>query len=208
MGRIGTANLIALAHLPDLGWVGAVEPFDGLAARLSQDRTEVSIGRSSLGREGKGYRLRLRTRDGRLAADLHFEICAEPLTVWKDTPLGEGHINWMLFASMAVTGSFRCDERTIELDHARGYHDHNWGAWRGAASAGPGVCCAGSSDGDGSEDEISLVYNAAWPGRHRHPRQSCFSGVATGSSTVLRDDVASRQGRASPAGAAYPGAMT
>jgi hypothetical protein len=207
----GTANLIALAHLPDLGWVGAVEPFDGLATRLSQDRTDVSIGQSSLRSEEKGYRLRLCTRDGRLAADLHFEICAEPLTVWKDTPLGEGHINWMLFASMAVRGSFRCGDRTIELAGARGYHDHNWGAWRwGGFGWTWGFCCAGSRGGAGTEDEDSLVYNASLgPGRHRILEQSLL--LWRGDRLVkifLRDDVASttKPGFAGPV-PRIPGAM-
>jgi hypothetical protein len=157
----GEANLIILGHLPETGWIGGIDTFDGLAARLDLESVGIAIGQSSIRCEADRYRLHLHRAEGSLAADLVFEPRAEPLTVWKNTPLGGGHINWMVAPYMDVSGRFRIGERVIEVADARGYHDHNWGAWRwgdfgwvwGFCSAGAGTKEQGSAD--------SIVFNSS-----------------------------------------------
>lgn len=157
----GEANLIILAHLPETGWIGGIESFDGLAARLELESVGIAIGQSSIRCEADRYRLHLRHAEGSPAVDLVFEPRAEPLTVWKNTPLGEGHINWMLAPSMVVSGKFHIGERTIEITGARGYHDHNWGVWRWGDFGWVWGFCSADADtkADGSAD--SLVFNAS-----------------------------------------------
>jgi hypothetical protein len=157
----GDANLILLVHLPGEGWHGGVDAYDGLAARLDAGSADIAISESSIANDGGGHRVRIRRRDNRTEADLHFVPRAEQLTVWKDTRLGSGRINWEVTASMAVSGSVRVGDRTIELAAATGYRDHNWGEWLwGEFGWIWGFCSAGDTRGAG-RGAHSLVYNAS-----------------------------------------------
>lgn len=157
----GDANLIFLAHLPGEGWRGGVDGYDGLAAGLDTRSADIAIAGASIANDGAGHRVRVRRRDGGLDADLRFAPRAERLTVWKDTALGSGHINWEVTANMAVSGWVRIGDRLLELVAAAGYHDHNWGAWRwGSFGWIWGFCSAGEAR-ETDPGAHSLVYNAS-----------------------------------------------
>ena len=171
---------------------------------------DVAIGRSSIRCEAERYRLHLRHANGSPVADLVFEPRAEPLTVWKNTPLGGGHINWMLVPTMAVSGRFHLGERTVELAGARGYHDHNWGAWRwGDFGWVWGFCSAdGGTEGQGGAD--SFVYNASLGrGGTGSSSRAFSSGGESGSPSCFSAKTSDRtvgEGSPGPSGR-IPGAM-
>jgi hypothetical protein len=157
----GDANLIFLAHLPGEGWRGGLDTYDGLAARLDARSADIGINDCSIANDGRGHRVRIRPRDDQLEADLHFVPRAEQLTVWKDTQLGSGRINWEVTANMAVFGSVRVGDRVVELAAAPSYHDHNWGEWRwGEFGWIWGFCSAGGTRW-ADRGAHSLVYNAS-----------------------------------------------
>jgi hypothetical protein len=154
----GQANLILLTHERGIGWKGGLNLFDGLAARADAEMIDVALGPSSIRYEGGRFRLDLSGSGGTIAARLEFEPRAEPLMVWKDTPLGSGHINWIVMPFLAASGIVTVEGRAVALADARGYHDHNWGSWRWGENFGwDWGFCAAAVDGEGGP--VSLVYD-------------------------------------------------
>ena len=154
----GQANLILLAHDRRAGWTGGLDLFDGLAARADTETIDIALGPSSIRYEEGRFRLELSGSGGALAASLQFQPRTEPLMVWKNTPLGSGHINWMVMPFLTASGTVTLADRIVTLADARGYHDHNWGNWRWGENLGWdwGFCAAAAESGG---EPISLVYD-------------------------------------------------
>lgn len=129
--RAGEANLILLAYQPSQGWTGGVTQHDGLAARVAEDTVDIALEAVSVRYNHDHYRVQARDPGGEgIELDLVLVPQTEPMVVWKNTPLGSGHINWAIVPYLTVEGSVRVGQRRYRLAGARGYHDHNWGHWR------------------------------------------------------------------------------
>lgn len=129
--RAGEANLILLAYEPQHGWTGGVTQYDGLAARVNERAVGITLEKVSLCYEGNHYVVHAGdpTNAG-VELNLVLVPQVEPMVVWKNTPIGSGHINWSIVPYLTVEGDARVAQRHYRLRRARGYHDHNWGSWR------------------------------------------------------------------------------
>ncbi len=154
----GQANLILLVHERGRGWSGGLKLFDGVAACVDPRRVDIALGSSALRCADRGYALALADTGGTVAVDLLLEPLAEPFMVWKDTPIGEGHVNWLIVPNLAASGEIRVGGRRIAVSGARAYHDHNWGRWRWGDNFGWdwGFCAAAADIGG---EPLSLVYD-------------------------------------------------
>lgn len=157
-GDEGQANLIFLSLEADRGWRGGLDVFDGLSATVDERGVDLAVGQSSIRYSDGCYRLWLRSANGQLAADLRLVPATEPMLVWKDTPIGSGHINWMIVPYLSASGWVRIGERRVSMEGARAYHDHNWGHWHWGDNFGWdwGFCAAATELGG---EPLSLVYD-------------------------------------------------
>jgi hypothetical protein len=155
----GQANLILLSHEPSIGWTGGVAQYDGLAAILSEDTVDLRLGGSNIGFDGEAYRLKMRDLEhGPIELDLRLRPATEPMLVWKNTPIGEGHINWLILADLTVEGEIQIADRRYLMHKARCYHDHNWGFWRWGENFGwDWGFCAAATEVEGRP--LSFVYD-------------------------------------------------
>lgn len=154
----GQANLILLTQEPHLGWRGGLNIFDGLAAEVSPQDVSIALGSSRIDYQDNRYRLQLLHETDAISADLELFPVTEPLMVWKDTPIGSGHINWVIVPYLIARGTVSVEGRDYAVDDARAYHDHNWGRWRWGDNFGwDWGFCAAAADLGGMP--LSLVYD-------------------------------------------------
>ncbi|MEL6890874.1 MAG: hypothetical protein AAFP84_04720 [Actinomycetota bacterium] len=55
---------------------------------------------------------------------------AEPIDAERPAPFGSGWISWRAMPRLRLHGEIRLPDRTVGLESAIGYQDHNWGRWR------------------------------------------------------------------------------
>ncbi len=154
----GQANLILLTFERRGGWRGDVDVHDGAAVRSRQDRLGLEFGLSSLSYDGTAYQLDAALRDGSVMVELRLTPLTDPMMVWKNTPVGAGHINWLIVPHLSVSGRVQVEGRRYDVEGGRGYHDHNWGAWRWGENFGWdwGFCSDACQVG---EETLSVVYD-------------------------------------------------
>ena len=154
----GQANLILLTQEQQQGWRGGLSLFDGLAAEVALKNVEIALGRSRIGYHGDRYRLQLFHETDSISAQLDLFPATEPLMVWKDTPIGSGHINWVIMPYLIARGTISIGGRDFAIDGARAYHDHNWGMWAWGDNFGwDWGFCAAAVEVQGAP--LSLVYD-------------------------------------------------
>lgn len=154
----GEATLILLAQDLARGWLGGPDIYDGLAAKVTAKEMDVSVAGSRIGYADGRYQLRLSDRAGLIRMELDLTPAAEPMVVWKDTPIGRGHINWVILPSLIADGTVRAHDRDYQISNARAYHDHNWGFWRWGDNFGwDWGFCAAATEVAGAP--ISIVYD-------------------------------------------------
>lgn len=155
----GEADLILLAHEPGRGWAGGITRYDGLAAIIAEDGVDLRVGAAQVRYVGDHYTVEATDEaNGPIAASLRLWPCTEPMLVWKDTPLGGGHINWVILPNLLADGEVRVAGRRYLLEGARAYHDHNWGLWRWGENFGwDWGFCAALAEPAGLP--LSLVYD-------------------------------------------------
>lgn len=155
----GEADLVLLAHEPGRGWMGGITRHDGLAAIVAEDGVDIRLGEARIRYEGSHYNVEVADgANGPVAASLRLWPRAEPMLVWKDTPLGGGHINWVIVPYLEADGEVVIADRRYRLDGARAYHDHNWGLWRWGDNFGwDWGFCAAMTEMHGLP--LSLVYD-------------------------------------------------
>jgi hypothetical protein len=150
--------LILLTREQVAGWCGAPDVYDGLAAEVQPLGMDITLGSSRLFYSGQRYDLQLTDYAGRIEIRLQVAPLAEPMVVWKDTPIGRGHINWVILPNLVANGAVRIEGRNYQIAGARAYHDHNWGFWRWGDNFGWdwGFCAAATEVADAP---ISIVYD-------------------------------------------------
>ncbi len=123
----GRADVIALVHRD--GWWGDIASFDATAARAHPNRLALRVaGAAALDYAQQAYALHAEVPGLRLR--LALRPLAEPMLLWNDTPLGSGHLNWLIAPHLAADATVELPGETVDLHDALGYHDHNWGFWR------------------------------------------------------------------------------
>ncbi len=130
---------VALLHVPGTGWVGNVD--------VGPCRT-AEVGVLSLGRGGVAVAVDLAPpRGGHVAAralldedglDLSLEgvLSGDPLGPAWVVPFGSGHLGWLAYPRLTVSGRAAAAGRSWTFDAAGGYADHNWGRWWWGDDAG------------------------------------------------------------------------
>ncbi|MGQ0649316.1 MAG: hypothetical protein ACT4P7_17325 [Gemmatimonadaceae bacterium] len=119
----------ALVHHPDYGWVGNTEVggYEGTALGVAS----VALHDTAIALEPDG---RVRASVAMPRDALHARCAGRPLAPSLDIelplPFGDGWISWRVVPALSLQGDVSLGERTLPLDGAAGYHDHNWGRWR------------------------------------------------------------------------------
>lgn len=132
----GDANIILLAFRRDGGWTGGIDQYDALAATVDEQTTDIRLGRSRLiWREG-AFLLDAALRDGSLAIRCRLSPMTDPMIIWKNTPIGSGHLNWLILPWLEADGCLTIGQTTHRFENVRAYHDHNWGHWRWGENLG------------------------------------------------------------------------
>lgn len=140
---IGTA----IVCQPGIGWSGnmSVNGFD-----------EAVIGSSSIALERMAVAVDpIHDRvivsasfpDDDVKASIASHAASSPVDVEDRLPFGSGWISWYVVPRLTVTGTVSVAGRTIDLDAASAYHDHNWGRWHWGDDVGWewGACLASGS---------------------------------------------------------------
>lgn len=155
----GDANVVLLVHDPNHGWRGGIDNFAATAMRLEADTVELSLGATHVSFRQDQYVIHSELRDASVSVDSVLRPMAEPMVVWSDTPLGSGHINWLIVPWLESDLRMRLDGREVSLRNVRGYHDHNWGSWLWGEDFGWewGFSAAVTSVADGRK--LSVVYD-------------------------------------------------
>jgi len=124
--RVAAAGLV---HLPGAGWAGGVIVREAAAATLGT--ASIALEDAALGVDHATGRVHaaLRLRDD--AVDVRVTgVAVGPAHVADaPMPLGPGWVAWYAVPRLAVSGTVRVGDRTLALEAASGYHDHNWGRW-------------------------------------------------------------------------------
>lgn len=125
----GDANVILLAHRRDRGWNGGIDQYAGIAAVVDDSTTDIGIGRSRLRWQDGAFVLDASLRDGSVELGCRLAPMTEPMLIWKNTPIGSGHLNWLILPWLEATGKISIGGDTHRFEGVRAYHDHNWGNW-------------------------------------------------------------------------------
>ncbi|MBI4278179.1 MAG: hypothetical protein HY660_06955 [Armatimonadetes bacterium] len=118
---------------PGAAPVRVSESFPITAAAIPLDRPDLAIGPHSVTFDGQRYVVRLRS--AKLAGDLIFRPVPHlyfPPVAWRAGKTFEsGYVVPALRADAA--GNLRVGDTAVTFARAAGYHDHNWGVWRGVS---------------------------------------------------------------------------
>jgi hypothetical protein len=120
---------------------GEVESFDASALLTDEEvarAPELTIGNNQVRLEGASYRLSLDLRDprGRRATgDLTIEgspgRLLAPIEIFGAGGWRTGYVVPVMAGGL--NGSLTVDGTRVSLDNGVGYHDHNWGFWKGVS---------------------------------------------------------------------------
>ena len=122
------ARLIVLARGTE--WDGDVDTFQAAEVAVPAGRIEARFGESWMRFEDDRYHLNVVLRDRPITAELEMKPTIVP-TMSSNQPLSRTrNISWLFVPRLVCRGRVTVGDRTIEVDNAPGYHDHNWGHFR------------------------------------------------------------------------------
>jgi hypothetical protein len=121
---------------------------------------DLVIGASSVRLEGMQYHIHLDLRgakDRRVVGDLTLDAAPGRLFPRAEFTGARGWLTGYVVPVMSgpLNGSLTVDGERISLDGGSGYHDHNWGFWRGMSWRW----------GQVQHDDLSLLYGRIFPPR-------------------------------------------
>jgi hypothetical protein len=122
---VGTALAVANTD----SWAGGIEirGFDEVSIEPEGILLEtISL---TFSRDGRSLHVAVRRPDDGLEADFVATPASRPFSFDLRAPFGSGWISWFALPLVKISGKLRFDGRTILLNDAIGYHDHNWGRW-------------------------------------------------------------------------------
>ena len=156
-GGDGQAKVVLLAHGPE-GWSGGVDRYGAAEVALSPRSPALRVGRQRIGFRGGRYRVAAALRDRSAAIDATLTPASAPAMIWHDTPVGSGHVNWLIVPDLEVAGRARVPGWRGRVDGWRGYHDHNWGQWWWGEDFGWQWGVARGPEG-GGDPPLTVVYD-------------------------------------------------
>jgi hypothetical protein len=125
----GAARVLTAIREQDRGWHGDIDTIPGGELGLERHCIDMRMGSTVLSFDGTAYHLRVANRRGTIEGELAFRPLAAPLMMRNNTPVGRGHINWLVVPRLTVDGRLRIEDRAYQVEGSQGYHDHNWGSW-------------------------------------------------------------------------------
>jgi hypothetical protein len=140
---------------------GRMESFTGRAdlthAELSR-APDLAIGGSSVTLDGMRYRIHLDVQDTRrrkAIGDLSLEATASrlvpPIEITGAKEWRTGYVVPVM--SGTLEGAIDIDGVRVSLNGGRGYHDHNWGFWKGVSWQW----------GQAQQGDLSVIYGRVFP---------------------------------------------
>lgn len=126
---VGAARVLAAVWEADHGWFGELDTIPPAEADLERHRIDMRLGPTRLSFDGVAYYLQVASSRGTIEGELAFRPLATPLMMRNNTPVGRGHLNWLVVPRLAVDGRLRIGHRSYNVTGGQGYHDHNWGFW-------------------------------------------------------------------------------
>jgi hypothetical protein len=120
------ARLIVLAH-DDGGWDGDVDLFGEEELQVSAGQLDARLGRNELLFEDGTYRLSIALRERPVAVELELVPTTLPAFSANHPLTPERHISWLFVPRLVARGTLTLAGRTLRLEDAPAYHDHNWG---------------------------------------------------------------------------------
>lgn len=137
----------ALVHEPGTGWAGNAEVVSG--GSVETGVLALATAGVAVAADPSGTRVAARARLPRDGLDLSLEgVPVGPeLSVESTMPFGSGYLGWAVYPRLRVDGTLDLPGRTVTLDGAGGYADHNWGRWWWGDDAGWDWACWHAPDG-------------------------------------------------------------
>ncbi|WP_421734028.1 hypothetical protein [Cellulomonas sp.] len=137
----------ALVHEPGVGWAGNAEVVS--ASAVETDVLTLATAGVAVAVDPSGARVAARARLPRDEVDLSLEgVPVGPeLSAASVMPFGSGHLGWAVYPRLSVAGTLVLPGRTVTIDGAGGYADHNWGRWWWGDDAGWDWACWHAPDG-------------------------------------------------------------
>ncbi len=126
----GRTDLILLAAQGEQSWRGNIDSYEATATSLRKESLDITLATNEIRFTNGSYRIDTRLRDGQMGLQLELVPTTQPMMIWNDTPLGSGHLNWLIVPHLRANGWVEVDGRCVRIDDACAYHDHNWGHWK------------------------------------------------------------------------------
>ena len=160
---------------------GQMESFTGRAELTDPElrrAPDLAIAGSSVTLDGMRYRIHLDVQDARgrkAVGDLVLEATAGRLVPPIEITGAQGWRTGYVVPVMSGTleGAIDIDGVRVSLDGGRGYHDHNWGFWRGVSWQW----------GQAQQGDLSVIYGRVFP-----PREAADPETIPGFVGVLGPD--------------------
>jgi hypothetical protein len=127
---MATADVIALCHRPSHGWSGSIDSYEAAAASLNAERLSLKLSGNRVEYVDGAYQLAIHLRDEEFSLTARLVPRASPMLIWNDTPIGSGHLNWLIVPALSASGRIALSDTAISFTDALAYHDHNWGQWK------------------------------------------------------------------------------
>ncbi|HEX8821059.1 MAG TPA: hypothetical protein VF794_14115 [Archangium sp.] len=125
---VEVARLIVLAH--GEGWDGDVERFEEVEVRVEAGRMEARFGHNTLRFEEGVWRLSMALRERPVSAELELVPLTLPVLSSRHRLAPERPISWLFLPRLEARGTLTVGGRTVRVEGASAYHDHNWGHFR------------------------------------------------------------------------------
>jgi hypothetical protein len=119
------ARLIVLAR--GEGWEGDVERFEEAEVEVTAGRIDARFGHNTLRFIDGTYRLSIALRHHPLAAELELVPVTLPAISVNQPLTPDRRLSWLFVPRLLARGTLRLGARTVQVNEAPAYHDHNWG---------------------------------------------------------------------------------
>ena len=121
----GHASMSLVVHEGARRWSGTVDMYGTDEARFTPGTVGLAMGSNGARFEDGRYAVTAQLKNRSVSLDASWTPRAHAVRVEN---IG-GFVNTFIVPRLDVTGIVRIGDRTIALERADGYHDHNWGAW-------------------------------------------------------------------------------
>ena len=122
---VGVALTAELAQ----GWCGGIEIAGFSTAGIEFQALSLETVSLSVAPDQNALHASVRRAEDGLSLSVVATPLTRPFSYDLHAPFGSGWISWSVLPMLKLMGELKSDERTISLNDAIGYYDHNWGRW-------------------------------------------------------------------------------